>query len=35
MQVASFPVKPDKTGTIRFVTLTELPQHLTLIFDGA
>jgi hypothetical protein len=35
MRVASFPVRPDKRGTISFVTLTELPQHLTLIFDGA
>jgi hypothetical protein len=35
MRVASFPVRPDKMGTIRYVTLTELPQQLTLIFDGA
>jgi hypothetical protein len=29
------PFQPDGRGTIRLVTLTERPQHLTLVFDGA
>jgi hypothetical protein len=33
--VAPVPFQPDGRGTIWFVTLTEQPQHLTLVFDGA
>jgi hypothetical protein len=29
------PFQPDGSGTIWFVTFIELPQHLTLVFDGA
>jgi hypothetical protein len=34
IRVAPVPVQPDGKGTIRLVTLTERPQHLTLVFDG-
>jgi hypothetical protein len=35
IRVAPVPVQPDGRGTIRFVTFTERPQQLTVVFDGA
>jgi hypothetical protein len=35
IQVAPVPVQPDGRGTIWFMTFTERPQHLTVVFDGA
>jgi hypothetical protein len=35
IRVAPLPLQPDGRGTIRFVTFTERPQLLTLVFDGA
>ena len=35
VRVAPVPFQPDGSGTIWFVTFTERPKHLTLVFDGA